>query len=303
MSGTLPHAIERAHELLADALREGIEHWRKNLRYGEGRKVCLAVERFVCELSHMAASFEELQRRAGLVGELCSPGTEYDRAKAEALRSYRGRPRKISGFKLAIRGLRSGDPNPDSLAAVVTERGHLERLLEQGVLSADAAKAFEGWLAACREIQRETERLEVDGCYYLYNVYRASLPNPSEQACFDQGMMLSEIGCVHYGSMLDAADSMVAWVRETSTAVPKKGRVVADEVDAAPPETSGPQRVTMTIQQAADYVGVSDRTMRTWIKDFKVSADPAQGGDYQFLQQELDTHRKAQQAKKKRVGK
>jgi len=61
-----------------------------------------------------------------------------------------------------------------------------------------------------------------------------------------------------------------------------------------------PLRVTLTATEAADYVGVSDRTMRTWITGVKVTAESIGGTNYEFLQHELDTLRESQKHKKSR---
>jgi hypothetical protein len=161
-----------------------------------------------------------------LVERRTAPGSEYDRAKKKALASYRGYPQKLSGSKLAIDNLRAGkasNANPHFLSAVIEERNALERILEEGVLNFTQAAddAFRQWLNECRNIQRDAEPLEVDGCWYLYHVYEAAQPSPSDAAKCAKAMVGSRnLGGGTLQWILSAADSVVAWIEENPAAPP-----------------------------------------------------------------------------------
>ncbi len=63
------------------------------------------------------------------------------------------------------------------------------------------------------------------------------------------------------------------------------------------------QMVRMTTSEAADYIMISAKAMRSWIKDSKLAAEDVGSGVFEFHQRELDTHRAAQEAKNKRLAK
>ena len=63
-----------------------------------------------------------------------------------------------------------------------------------------------------------------------------------------------------------------------------------------------PETVNMTVQETADYIGVVPKTIRDWIDGSgKLKATSIGSGLFEFSQKELDTHKVAQQAKKKRA--
>ena len=190
-SACLPHTLQTAHEHLCAELRQGIESFKLNLRFSNAHEICRAVERFVHQLSKVSAWFEELQRRSCLVELRTAPEGDYDQAKQQSLASYRGRPRKLSRSKLAIGELRSFEANPEFLSVVISERDALEQMLDEGVLNlSEAAEGtFRQWLNECGSIQREAESLNVDGARFLYHVYQAVQPMPSNASTCAKSMV------------------------------------------------------------------------------------------------------------------
>jgi hypothetical protein len=47
--GSLPHTLQIAHTPLSEELRQGIDSFKRNLRYSNTREICQAVGRFVHE--------------------------------------------------------------------------------------------------------------------------------------------------------------------------------------------------------------------------------------------------------------
>jgi len=67
------------------------------------------------------------------------------------------------------------------------------------------------------------------------------------------------------------------------------------------PEAGLEGQQILTITAAADYVGVSDETMRRWVKDGNVVAEPVDRGRFKFQKDELDRLRAAQEKKRERL--
>jgi hypothetical protein len=215
-------------------------------RYSNGWEICQAIERFAHELYRLPAWWAELERRATLIELRCGPDSPFHLAMGAAWSRWRQAPAKPfgpepSGAKVALHDLRQRKNRRPALLGEVTDlRGELELLIDSVHLTARIGAAFQKWLDECCEIQREAERLEVDGCYYLYHVYLASRPNPSRTSRFDRAMIQSGgLGGPALEWVLAAADSLFAWAQESSViqadvrkqcdAVPKKPGLTASE--------------------------------------------------------------------------
>ena len=232
-SNRVPHALSVAHQRLADSLGEGIDQYDRNTRFSNSHEICQAIERFIDELCRVPGGESELQQRSDLIEKRCAPETAYDQAKVKSLKGYTGQPKELSASKLAIRRLRNGEANPSFLGDVVTELQDLERVLGEGTLelNADATDGFQQWLDECRKIQREAKRLEVDGCYYLYHVYQAANPNPSDASEWVRAFIENEdLGGALLDAIRDAANSLIAWVQEKRAGGSKAERPRAENV-------------------------------------------------------------------------
>jgi hypothetical protein len=103
------------------------------------------------------------------------------------------------------------------LAEVIEDKENIDGVLEEPSLDlAPAARqAFSDWRDECRKVQREAERLEVDGCWYLYHLYFAAESHCSERSNAAKAMMQTDMGGANLDSIRAAADSMTAWIRES----------------------------------------------------------------------------------------
>jgi len=70
--------------------------------------------------------------------------------------------------------------------------------------------------------------------------------------------------------------------------------------ELVPPAVS--DEVTFLISEAADFVGVSDDTMRRWVRDGKIKSTDKGAGDFSFSNQELNVHKQRVSAKKVRLA-
>jgi len=77
------------------------------------------------------------------------------------------------------------------------------------------------------------------------------------------------------------------------------GEATGDKPDAPEPRAPGGSglppsaEVTMSATEAARYVGLSRRQMRRWIRAGKLDVTDVGGGQFRFLQHQLDTHKAA----------
>jgi len=64
---------------------------------------------------------------------------------------------------------------------------------------------------------------------------------------------------------------------------------------------AGAQTVRMTVSEIADYVGISEKTARNWVKNGKLTATHTGGGTFEISQHELDMHKEAKKRKQSRL--
>lgn len=243
----LPFSMRTAYGNLSSALTEAIELYRRTLRFPNSAPVIDAVERFVHELQLVPNHLAELERRVHLVETACAAGSEYSTARTAALASYSATPQQLCRGKLALDRLRGeSTANPQFVSEVIEARKSIEAVLEEPSLglSAAATDAFAAWRNVCRKIQQGAERLEVDGCWHLYHVYRAADPAPPERSQVAHAILQTNMGGANLDMILAAAESLVAWAAEeqlSSGAMPdntnaKSGPVV-NETSETPPES------------------------------------------------------------------
>jgi hypothetical protein len=240
----LPHALTVAHQGLCRALDLGVQEFEQTQRISNPREICLAVERFVEELRRVPELWVQLERRSRQVEGLTGNGSDYDLARTESLRAYTGRPRRGSYPRQVIAGLRSPEAkHPTLLGRVCQVREYLERALNAQVmnLSGPAADAFRRWLHKCVEIQRECERLEVDGCHFLYHLFAATKPEASQLSQERRRLMeeTPSLGGVMFAPMRAAADSLVAWAAENLAGAARGDDSVGGAVQADLQPSSG----------------------------------------------------------------
>ena len=70
------------------------------------------------------------------------------------------------------------------------------------------------------------------------------------------------------------------------------------EANHPPPPNEQPKgtpalAVTLSATEAANYVGCTPKTMRAWIRDHGIDADPVDATHYKFLQHQLNTKKEA----------
>ncbi len=217
LQGRIPHALATAHGTLSATLDEGIKNYEANLRFGNADDVCRAVERFVGAFHQHRGGRDELRRRAMLVETRCGAGGEYEAARAAALQAYRVTPQRLSGSNLTIGGLAEATTTPRYLSEVTREREQIERALQDDALNATpgAREAYRSWVIACREVQREADALEVDGCWWLLHVHESGEHEPTETAEVARAITHSDIGGANLDTMKAAADSLANWAAES----------------------------------------------------------------------------------------
>ena len=67
----------------------------------------------------------------------------------------------------------------------------------------------------CREVQREAQPLEVDGCWYLLRNHNAGEDGPASEDEIATAMVLSQAGACTFDMIRAAADSLIAWAEST----------------------------------------------------------------------------------------
>ncbi len=215
-SQPIPHELSVAHATLTATLAKEIESYKRNVRFPNPKPVLDTIERFVHELKIVPNWFTELEWRVSLVENTCATGTDYDLAKHRALDTCPPAPQELCRGKLAIERLCSGKANPPPcfLAEVVGTRQNIEAILEEPSLGLahPTREAFVDLCSECIKVQREAERLEVDGCWYLYHIYLSAEPGCSERSQTARAIMQTDMGGVNLDPMKAAAESMMAWV-------------------------------------------------------------------------------------------
>lgn len=213
--GHIPYALTTAHGKLVAALDKGIKQYKANRRNSNSDDVCRCIERFVDAINQEPSWQHELESRATFVEKRCGPGSDFRQYRANALASHKGQLHNHLGSKTAIGRLREPKGNQRTLHDVASDRKIIERILNEGILNlgAGARQLFETWLSTCRELQREADPLEVDGCWYLFNIHAASENNPSGRAMFAKASIQFSGGGQNLDAIKTAADSIMDWVR------------------------------------------------------------------------------------------
>jgi hypothetical protein len=264
---TLPHTLRVAYERLSSSLTEAIQQYERNARYSTGDTICTAIDRFVDELRRTPRWHTELAFRARLVEDKCVRAGPYDQVRRKALASYRGRPRELSGFKLAIVKLRSESPHPPVfLSQIVETRRAIEALLKEGStrLRPNAQEAFREWLEMCRRITHEAERLEVDGCRYLYHIHQATDPTVDTYSVMIQN---GGMGGAMLGPILASAESLVAWIVENREYANDERYYVKDRVERGGEEFDSSD-IRKTIPKVFISYSWDDEPHKKWTRDF-----------------------------------
>ena len=268
------NALMTAHAELIAVLGKGIQQFKDNLEYSKSHDVCQCIERFVDALYETAGGRDELQRMATLVETRCGPRSDYETARKESLRNYRGQPRKLTGSKIAVSKLRKSKGTPLFLAEVTEERREIERLLSEDILNFSAAsrQAYESWRSACRAVQREAGLLKVDGCWHLFHLHESGDDRPSDRGRVARLVTETNLGGANLELVKVAADSLAAWAIENSPhktepkSVAKRRTTVNDSMVAE--MASDLETVKgWTAQQWADRLGCGKSTVvetQTW---------------------------------------
>ena len=255
----IPHALEKAYAELTTELEKGIEHFKETLKFSNSFEVCQCIERFVDVLG--SSGREELQRRAGLVESLCGPGSDYHTARAEALERT---PRNFATdfprwLRLRVESLLNSGAAPDAieptarttpifLEEISEERDRIERLLncETVDLSDATRRAYQEWRKASRIVQREARPLEVDGCWYVFNIHQYGEDSPTDRAELAKLWTETDPGAAKLEFIKAAADSLFRWVTmhaESLGLQPSNLETTAGENRARPKRKRGGQRL------------------------------------------------------------
>lgn len=213
----LPHSLTTAHTELTALLDEAVELYQQSQRYVNAVQIIRAIERFVHEIKLVPEWMSELERRASLVEVSLGPSSDYGARRRRALKSCAVVPSDFCRATLARDRLNDANTvQPRSLAEVQLIRGDIEAIIESAKLTPLAVKAYEGWLASCQHIQREAERLEIDGCWFLYHVYLSAEPERSKRSEAARAMLGGVFGGASLESIRAAAASIIAWISEHS---------------------------------------------------------------------------------------
>jgi hypothetical protein len=172
---------------------------------------------------------------------------------------------------------------PEFVIEITTVKEDIRAVLDEPSLglTQDAHKAFAKWEKVCRKIQLEAQRLEVDGCWYLYHAFLAAEPQCPADSKTAKGIVESPMGGVFLGAIRAAAESMVAWIRES----PSPDRPPAESRGGKPgrkpsPEIAKRNKAVLcmfadgkSVDDVCDRFGISANLAR------KIKSDAGQGAD------------------------
>ncbi len=216
---TIPHSLAVACRSLIQALNEAITAYEETQRFPDSAFVISTVERLVHELGQRSEWMAEVQRRASLVQTSCGPGSVYEKAREAALAAITSDKPDIYRGSLALRRLRKAHtPDPGFLTKIAEVRNNIEAVLEEPSLglTPKARQALLSWREESRRILLEAERLEADGCWFLYHLYLAGKSDCSEESSSAKAIMQTHMGGANLASLRAAAHSIVAWIRESA---------------------------------------------------------------------------------------
>ncbi len=151
------------------------------------------------------------------------------------------------------------------------DRHAVERGIREGIFGIHVKAVFGELLEECRRIQHEGERLEVDGCFYLYHVHLASKPSPPNRSECAKALMESGFGGVHLQSIRAAADSLVAWAGENP--MTEVGAVDSAEIEHAEEGSVGDGESDQGPEQSPLELSETKRLILRAILDLKAAGE------------------------------
>lgn len=177
----VPHTLQAAHRHLLAALKAGIGECHQNSRLADPLRTCRSIESFAEELCQTSAWKKELFRRAGLVSQLTAEGTPYHQAKSAAIHGFPasvfgGRRRRsvFPGYEKSAGRIWSWSMDSeckwirDNESKLVSER--LKWLKSLKLLKLEICRSLTEWDDNCRQIIKEAERVQADGCCMIVGV-------------------------------------------------------------------------------------------------------------------------------------
>ncbi len=162
-----PHvlvALRSTASQLIDAINE--ESSRAGISRDAGNtRSSRAIPAFLDKLLTWPAGVDELNRRSGLVAGLCGGGSPYQSARERVIARPLSKPEDPAVERICDQLVRAPQ-NPALLSEIDRTASHLERCISHQP-PPDFEAAIDGWLEACRAVQREADGLHVDGSWLL----------------------------------------------------------------------------------------------------------------------------------------
>jgi len=269
----VPHALSKALRNVTQAVNAGIAEYEMNsspsgpmdisweMMTPNRHEVRQSIESFVDALFQEGAR-AELEMRANLVQVTCGPGTPFDVARQEALQWPRPTKSMPPNVRIAMGKLLELSPGqPYTREEVLAVRDRIGVILDcDPKLSQAARKAFEDWLVECKTVLADTDHKEVDGCRRLYYIHEARGRRPSDEPRWEQHAFEQDVFGSDLASIKDAAESMVAWVREEVR--PSRGS--AGEVHAVDTQ---PRDIEAELAALERDTPALDKESRQWVSD------------------------------------
>jgi hypothetical protein len=253
----------QACDRLVNELQEAIEEFESTFNVAHPNDIVDRIDFFAQELFSIPGVDMELARRASLVAESCGSGTQYATSKDSALKGYRGRPKRITASKAAIKQLRASSDTPYLQDSVKREAYSLDVVLKEKLLGIrpEVLPQFEHWRAQCRTILHAAERVEADGSHYLYHTAVGLDAQAQEHSKGILAIMHGPIGAAHYQNILDAIHSIVAWAAE---AVDKKIWSNKSDSPSQWAKQFGVSLSTLKRRVASGEIRVKKSTTKSW---------------------------------------
>jgi len=156
LRSTASQLIEAIHK---ESSRAGLSRDAGNTRSSR------AIPAFLDKLLTWPAGVDELNRRSGLVAGLCGGGSPYESARERVIARPLGKPGDPAVERICDQLVRAPQ-NPALLSEIDRTAILLERWISHQP-PPDFEAAIDGWLEACRAVQREADGLHVDGSWLL----------------------------------------------------------------------------------------------------------------------------------------
>lgn len=160
------------------------------------------------------------------------------------------------------------------------------------VLDEEGWKSLEALLEIAERLAAEAKRCQADGCRWLLEIRRQG------RDCFEAAAEKTFAAPIK-----EAAEFLVAEVEREHLDVATADTVSGGGEDGTGDGGEKVFTVKMKVAEAADYIRISAKTLRTWIKNFKIYAKDVGDYHFEFRQNELDTHKKAKEQAKSRRAK